>query len=194
MTRKVAILQAAKELFAEKGFDGTSTAEIAERAGVAHGTVFHHFKTKENLLLEMGEALFEAYLEGFRQLPIAGVTGWQGLEASIRYHFTFMAEHARGILVMVRESPRVLGQSFCGPHADPIRRGMAELNDLRRRLVERGQADGSIRPCAVDDTVFLVDSLLGGIVHNQAKGFVEMPAEVVEATVAFCRRSLCAEG
>ncbi len=194
MTRREAVLQAARSLFAEKGFDGTSTAEIAERAGVAHGTVFHHFKTKENLLLEMGEGLIGAYLEGFRELPLEDGTGWQALEATLRYHFAFMAEHSRGILVMVREGPRVLGQNLCGSHADHIRSDMAEINRLRRRLLERGQADGSIGPCPVEATVFLVDSLLGGIVHSQAKGAVEMPEELLEATVDFCRRSLCGNG
>jgi len=192
MTRKEAITQAARELFAEKGFDGTSTAEIAERAGVANGTVFHHFKTKENLLLQMGETLIAAYVEGLRELPLDRGTGWEGLERTLRHHFAFMGEHAPGILVIVREGPRVLAQDLGGPHAERIRRGMAAVNDLRRRLLERGQADGSIRPCPVEETLFLLDSLLGGIVHNQAKGLVEMPEDLVEATVAFCRRSLCA--
>jgi AcrR family transcriptional regulator len=44
------ILQAALELFAEQGFRGTSTAQIAKHAGVATGTLFHHFNTKEELI------------------------------------------------------------------------------------------------------------------------------------------------
>ncbi len=191
MTRKDCILRAARELFAEQGFDGTSTSEIAEKAGVAHGTVFHHFKTKENLLLEMGEGLIDAYLEGLQALPLDRGTGWERLEHTLRYHFAFMGEHRRGILVMVRESPRVMGNRFAGPHAEHIRRCIGAVNELRARLLEEGQADGSIVPCPVPETVFLIDSLLGGIIHSQAKGIVEVPAELVEATVAFCRRSLC---
>lgn len=44
------ILKAALELFAEQGFRGTSTAQIAKHAGVATGTLFHHFATKEDLI------------------------------------------------------------------------------------------------------------------------------------------------
>ncbi|UMZ72766.1 TetR/AcrR family transcriptional regulator [Natranaerofaba carboxydovora] len=47
------IIQAAISLFAEKGFYNTSTLEIANNAEVAEGTVFKHFKTKKNLLLEL---------------------------------------------------------------------------------------------------------------------------------------------
>jgi TetR/AcrR family transcriptional regulator, repressor of fatR-cypB operon len=41
------------ELFAEKGFNGSSTALIAKRAGVASGTLFFHFKSKEELIHEL---------------------------------------------------------------------------------------------------------------------------------------------
>lgn len=44
------ILDAALKLFVERGFHGTSTAEIAKTAGVATGTLFHYFKTKEDLI------------------------------------------------------------------------------------------------------------------------------------------------
>lgn len=45
-----AILQAALDLFAEQGFDHTTTKDIAQRAGVAEGTVYKRYKTKEELL------------------------------------------------------------------------------------------------------------------------------------------------
>ncbi|HEX3048250.1 MAG TPA: helix-turn-helix domain-containing protein [Bacillota bacterium] len=44
------ILQAAEELFAEAGFDKTSTASIAKRAGVNSALIFYYFENKENLL------------------------------------------------------------------------------------------------------------------------------------------------
>jgi AcrR family transcriptional regulator len=44
------ILESAIKLFAEKGFHGSSTSEIARDAGVAEGTIFRHFKTKKDLL------------------------------------------------------------------------------------------------------------------------------------------------
>ncbi|MBI5680323.1 MAG: TetR/AcrR family transcriptional regulator [Methanobacterium sp.] len=44
------ILGAALKLFVENGFHGTSTAEIAKTAGVATGTLFHYFKSKEELI------------------------------------------------------------------------------------------------------------------------------------------------
>jgi AcrR family transcriptional regulator len=48
---KQKILAAALELFREKGLEGTTTREISKRAGIAEGTLFNYFKTKEDLAL-----------------------------------------------------------------------------------------------------------------------------------------------
>ncbi len=51
--KKRAIVASAVRLFAERGFDATSTREIAQHAGVAEATIFRHFVTKEEMLLRL---------------------------------------------------------------------------------------------------------------------------------------------
>ncbi|MBW2661489.1 MAG: helix-turn-helix transcriptional regulator, partial [Deltaproteobacteria bacterium] len=51
LSKKESILQAATLLFSEKGFRHTSIEEIANMTGVAEGTVFYHFKSKDGLFL-----------------------------------------------------------------------------------------------------------------------------------------------
>lgn len=54
MTEKqIKIIEAAVEMFAEKGYSATSTSEIAQKAGVAEGTIFRHYKTKKDLLISI---------------------------------------------------------------------------------------------------------------------------------------------
>lgn len=48
--KREAILGAALELFAERGFHGTAVPEIAERAGVGAGTIYRHFESKEAIV------------------------------------------------------------------------------------------------------------------------------------------------
>lgn len=58
---RAALRAAARECFAEQGYAGTQIGDIARRAGVAHGTFYVHFKTKEQLadelLVEFNDAL-----------------------------------------------------------------------------------------------------------------------------------------
>ncbi|QPQ36505.1 TetR/AcrR family transcriptional regulator [Lysinibacillus sp. JNUCC-52] len=55
--RRNEILDVADELFGQKGFDGTSTNEILEKVGIARGTLYYHFKSKEDIM----DALIERY-------------------------------------------------------------------------------------------------------------------------------------
>lgn len=55
--RRNEILDAADEVFAQKGFDGTSTNDILEKVGIARGTLYYHFKSKEDIM----NALIERY-------------------------------------------------------------------------------------------------------------------------------------
>lgn len=48
--RRNEILDAAEELFGTKGFDNTSTGDILEKVGIARGTLYYHFKSKEDIL------------------------------------------------------------------------------------------------------------------------------------------------
>lgn len=61
MTQKqINILSAAIELFSEKGYEATTTSEIAKRAQVAEGTIFNYYKTKKDLLFSIPSALSKA--------------------------------------------------------------------------------------------------------------------------------------
>ena len=53
MNKRDLLIEAAIELFGEFGFWNTSTASVAKKAGVATGTLFNHFKTKDELIDEV---------------------------------------------------------------------------------------------------------------------------------------------
>src|SRR2546430_6113454 len=69
---KEKILAAALELFRENGLDGTTTKQISKKAGIAEGTLFNYFKTKEDL------ALF------FFQKETHDLVEWYGKEARLQ--------------------------------------------------------------------------------------------------------------
>ena len=63
------IVEAAADLFAERGFDEVSVVEIAQRAGVVEKTVFNHFPLKEGLVFETDPPIREALLDAVRRRP-----------------------------------------------------------------------------------------------------------------------------
>lgn len=89
------IFDAAEELFCERGFDGVSVRDIAERAGVQKALVFYHFATKEELFDEVLARYYQAHrraLEGALSAPL-GVR--ERLHGMIDAYLDFMASSSR---------------------------------------------------------------------------------------------------
>ena len=63
--KEIRIINAAINIFSEKGFEATRTREIAERAGIAEGTIFRYFPTKDAILERMVPLLIRVMLPRF---------------------------------------------------------------------------------------------------------------------------------
>lgn len=63
------LVLAAVDLFTELGYDATTVAQIAERAGVTKSTFFRHFSDKRELLAAGQEALSQLLTEGIAEAP-----------------------------------------------------------------------------------------------------------------------------
>ena len=66
--RKNEILDAAEHLFGTKGFDNTSTTDILNETGIARGTLYYHFKSKEELLDSMISRMTKRFVEKARKI------------------------------------------------------------------------------------------------------------------------------
>jgi AcrR family transcriptional regulator len=106
-----AILESALEVFAERGYAGAATAEIAKRAGVAEATIFKTWKTKKDLLVAVVGPVFfhvvaprligevRALLD--REWPDTRSL----LRALVDNRVAFFREHHRIVRVIVQEAP-----------------------------------------------------------------------------------------
>ena len=190
MSKKEMILAAATKLFAHQGFNQTATSEIARKAGVAQGTVFHHFKSKENLLIAICDELIGEYITGMKKAADGDGTGWEALERVLNFNRGFRKERYESIVVatretrMLEEEDKDLHQHFCGL--------MGQLIQIQSQCIEKGIADGSIREIPVHESALLIHILLSGIVHVEAQGVLPLPDLDLEV-IEFCRRSLCPE-
>lgn len=82
--RRNEILDAAEELFGTKGFDQTSTNDILEKVGIARGTLYYHFKSKEDILDAMIERMTGQLMEGARLIAEdKKMSVWERLTKSI---------------------------------------------------------------------------------------------------------------
>ena len=138
------ILDAAREVLLEQGYEDASMDEIAARVGIAKGTLYQHFPSKRDLLL----ALFETHLAQFEQAvdeaAAAPATARVRLEQVIRHVYRDRPGAHPLVLLLTRnvELRKSLGS---GEASGPGRR-WEEVRSRIARMLEEGVADGSFAP------------------------------------------------
>jgi AcrR family transcriptional regulator len=142
------VLDAAVELFAQHGFDGTSVNQVIARAGVAKGGFYHHFASKEALLYEVYGDLITHQLEGMDAILARGLPPAGTLRALIHDLVTTTAASARPALVFWREMHR-LGDERTADY----RRARRRYHDAVRMLIRDAQVAGEFATVASADTV-----------------------------------------
>jgi AcrR family transcriptional regulator len=153
---RAALLDAATELFAARGFDGVSTAQIARRAGVTKALVNYHFGGKRPLYLAILGSTFAELAERVERLAAAPRPAPEQLRdfvalvgelaTSGRPHFPAM---------MLREV--LAGGSHLAPE---VLASLLRVLGGVRRIVERGVRDRTLRPV---DPLFTHLSLVGSL-------------------------------
>lgn len=100
------ILDAALQIFAEKGFDATSVREIAGSVGVNHGLIRHHFTNKEELWKEAVAFLFERMEAELAIEPGSEdhLGEFDRLKNGIRRYVRYCARHPEHARIMVQQS------------------------------------------------------------------------------------------
>ncbi|MDR6999439.1 TetR/AcrR family transcriptional regulator [Neobacillus niacini] len=105
------ILIAAIESFSEKGYAGTSTNEIAKKAGVAEGTIFRHYKTKKDLLLSIVAPMMAKLIAPFIIQDLNKVLDHEFdqvecfLKAMIENRREFLKRHLSILKILLQEIP-----------------------------------------------------------------------------------------
>ncbi|MEN9787259.1 MAG: hypothetical protein RLZZ299_2523 [Pseudomonadota bacterium] len=135
------ILEAAIDVFAEKGFHKARIADIARKAGVADGTIYLYFRNKDDVLLCIFEEKMAELIAGVH-VALAGIDDpLEQIRAFARYHFRQVEEH-RALAEVLQVELR-LSNKFLKEYR-PAK--LWEYLGIFGTLVRSGQERGVIRP------------------------------------------------
>ena len=134
---KQKLLDAALEAFSENGFKGTSTRDIAARAGVHHPLITYHFSNKDRLWRSAVKYVFADFISELQraQQTFAGECPKARFAAMIRIYVKHAASHPALHKIVLQESSYQsdrlawLCDNFLGPLADSAARYVAELQE-----------------------------------------------------------------
>lgn len=142
------ILAAAKDLFAESGFDAVSMNAIAERACVSKANVFHHFKSKNDLYLTVLSQACDQSRPHIDQLGNGAGSLDERLRDYSRAHLESILQDekiSRLFLRDVLEKGPQRGEEF----ADMFSRNFSRLVDILRSGQKKGELRKNIDPAMV---------------------------------------------
>lgn len=134
------ILKAAVKVFARAGFHATRVSEVAKAAGVADGTIYLYFKSKEELLTSLFEDRVEKLLAHVKEQLPKQKNAPERLRAIIDMQLGLLEgerELAEVITVILRQSTKIM-KELAAPHF------LAYL-DLIAKVIAEGQAAGDFR-------------------------------------------------
>lgn len=142
------VLDAAVDLFARQGYDGTSVAEVISQAGVAKGGFYHHFASKEALLYEVYGDLITRQLAAMDAVLARRLASAETVRALIIDLVESTAASAKQALVFWREQHKLGDQ-----RTEQYRRARRRYHDTVTRLIREGQAAGSFAAVASPEMV-----------------------------------------
>jgi AcrR family transcriptional regulator len=150
-----AVLDAAKDLFAEQGLDA-QMPDVAKAAKVGVGTVYRHFPTKDDLIAALAAERFERLAARARE-AIEDEDPWEGLRGFIHFSAEIQAED-RGLCEVMGSRPEVMEAAAQA----------AGLDELCGEMVERAQRAGKLRADLTWEDIPMIACGLGRITQAEA--------------------------
>lgn len=160
-----ALIQAAMDLFAERGYRGTSVQAIGDLAGVSRGSIFWHFGSKEGLLWAVVERAFAEWESDVLVPDVGRATGVEAMRRALAAHRRFLTERSEALRLFY-----LLMFEALGPHpelAQEFARLHMHLREMTVGWMQQAIDAGELRD-DVDATavVILITGALGGLAYQ----------------------------
>lgn len=190
MSKKLTILRAATHLFARKGYRDTSMAKLSQITGVAGGTIFYHFKSKEALFLEILVEVKEEILSDIKQFFSKSkyANGLEMIGGAISHYLQLVVKMEDQFFLLHRYDPYNLAlvNPVCRNHLEDI---YDCLVNLFEKAILDGHKDGSIGKYHARKTALIIFSMVDGIARLNTFKLYDAGA-LYQELQASCRRML----
>lgn len=186
------ILSTAATLFAERGFNNTPTSLLAKEAGVAEGTIFRHFRTKDDIFLTLITNVKNQLINDIEKyLEVRGPeNALEKVESLLKSFYVFVKQNNTEFSLIFRDAPTRFGQ-----RNDHVFLQIQEIYDYVTNYlysaIDEGKQEGSVGE-SVDPrtTADMLMSTLVGMVRAFHFGFLDPSDEMLKAVITNYSRML----
>lgn len=179
------ILDAALELFSERGFHGTAVPDIARAAGVGTGTIYRYFPSKEGLV----NALYQHWRARFNAAVLAPMPAGLKPQAQFDLYWQRLAGFARTEPTVAR----FLELHHHGDYLDETSRSIQRVYPAAmRNFVRAGIGAGILRAAAPEALIALMQGAMLGLLKQDEAGAGAITADLTRETGACIWRAIAA--
>lgn len=181
-TRRSEILTIAAQVIAERGIKGATVRDIGDAAGILSGSLYHHFSSKEQIVLELLMPSIQEQYERSVQIRDMRSSPSDTLAELIRTSIATTAAHPNESVIL-RNEPRTFAENeVLAPLAEIRRKTLVLWLDVVKRGVKEGEFRREIDPDVVVRAMF--DGVLGSTRWFGADG-KRKPTDVAASLVEF---------
>jgi AcrR family transcriptional regulator len=186
------ILEAAEQIIVRKGYQKMTMDDIARGAQLSKATLYHYFRSKEELALEILGHFFEAINEEVQKISLLPLSAKEKLKKGIRFYLQFNQdkENISRMLITDRtfvEKMKIFVTDEKKLASDAERQFITKMKSRRKEILDRvagflreGVAAGEFRRIDISTAVTFLESLLQGYCH--VRYWHERAYSVKEAT------------
>lgn len=151
---RIALYNKGREIFAERGFHGTTVDNIVDSAGLAKGAFYHHWSSKELLLCEIMEHIMTVEADLAQEAVSYKGTTLEQLERFLQELFVIVIDHRQEVKIFHGEVAMLEKPEFA-----EVRRKSEAFHLSLRSIIARGVANGELRDV---ESVELVTFIISG--------------------------------
>ena len=152
LERRRNMIQTAKRLFAEYGFEQTTMQKIADEANVGVATLFRYFPKKEHLIIEVVKEVIERQVPHFEKIAASDKSGIEKIDEVLTSYISYISkENNDSTKLLEAFDLYVAFKPIEKALLEEINRSYGKIGHLIRVIIEEGQRDGSIRLTLSED-------------------------------------------
>lgn len=176
------VMQAALELIAEQGFHRTPMAEIAEKAGVAAGTIYRYFESKDVLIAELHRELEDKIMAVLQE-------GYPS-ESPLRERFLYLIRKLLQYFITNPLHFRYMEQYYNSPYGISLHRdkllGKSGNRDILMDIFEEGSEERVLKEFPKAVLFALAFGPLIALMRDHILGFVNLREALIQQFAAAC--------
>jgi AcrR family transcriptional regulator len=170
------IAQAAKEVFAERGYQHATLEEIAQRAGMAKATIYLYYRNKDDLFLHVVEELVNMVTAATAQEATTGKPPLDKLYGMVRGKIEFY-EREREFFRIYLSEKQGLEVAPKTPHKKAVREMYLQGVETLAGVIQEGIDTAVLRPLDSQRLAFFLQEMISNVLEQRILGRIETSME-----------------